>query len=68
MIYHLSTEGKKLKREFTMNKKEHHKHEQRIVADKTDRQRYHSIWKGILVVMLVLIVIWFVFGFLGFFF
>ncbi|WP_455475254.1 hypothetical protein [Bartonella sp. B17] len=41
------------------------KHEQRIVADKTDRKRCNSILKGALAIIFALIIIWFVFGFLG---
>ncbi|MET3559923.1 hypothetical protein ABID39_000607 [Bartonella japonica] len=43
-------------------------YEERIAAEKKEREQRNSIGRGILAVLLALFLIWFVFGFLGSFF
>ncbi|WP_208435699.1 hypothetical protein [Bartonella phoceensis] len=46
----------------------YHTYEERITAEKKEREQRNAIGKGILVVLLTLFIIWFIFGFLGSFF
>lgn len=46
----------------------YHTYEERIAAEKKDREQRNSIGKGILALLLGIFIIWFIFGFLGSFF
>ncbi|WP_019221683.1 hypothetical protein [Bartonella senegalensis] len=43
-------------------------YEERIAAEKTEREQRNSLGKGIFAILLALFVLWFIFGFLGSFF
>ncbi|MBX4335535.1 hypothetical protein [Bartonella raoultii] len=43
-------------------------YEERMAAEKIDRERRYSIGKGLFTIILALIILWFIFGFLGSFF
>ncbi|EJF75832.1 hypothetical protein HWV54_00780 [Bartonella alsatica] len=43
-------------------------YEERMAAEKKEREQRNSIGKGILAIFLALFIIWFIFGFLGSFF
>ncbi|CAF26256.1 hypothetical protein [Bartonella quintana] len=46
----------------------YHTYEERIAAEKKEREQHNSIGKGILAILVALFIIWFIFGFLGSFF
>ncbi|EJF76278.1 hypothetical protein MCO_01635 [Bartonella sp. DB5-6] len=48
--------------------KNYHIYEERMAAEKKDREQHNSIGKAILAILLGLVIIWFIFGFLGSFF
>lgn len=43
-------------------------YEERMEAEKAEREQRHSIGKGLFAIILALVILWFIFGFLGSFF
>ncbi|WP_375623986.1 MULTISPECIES: hypothetical protein [unclassified Bartonella] len=48
--------------------KNYHTYEERMAAERRDREQRVSIAKGIFAILLAVVIIWFIFGFLGSFF
>ncbi|WP_142416853.1 hypothetical protein [Bartonella massiliensis] len=48
--------------------KNYHTYEERMAAEKKDHEQRVSVAKGIFAILLALVIIWFIFGFLGSFF
>lgn len=48
--------------------KNYHTYEEHIVAERREREQRVSIAKGIFAILLAVVIIWFIFGFLGSFF
>ncbi|WP_375703659.1 hypothetical protein [Bartonella sp. AD13SXNS] len=48
--------------------KNYHTYEERMAAERKEREQRISIAKGIFAILLALAIIWFIFGFLGSFF
>ncbi|WP_208441762.1 hypothetical protein [Bartonella raoultii] len=46
----------------------YHTYEERIAAEKKEREQRNAIGKGIIAILLALFLLWFIFGFLGSFF